>query len=164
MAANQNKPPFHNYSFPLKEGSFINGSDDILDASIDGAQLAALTVAGSNIANSTITGAKSTLTKEYAAIAVTTSGTTVSNVFGSATAPVGGNITGFQVTQGTTSAGTVVLAGTTAGTIATVAVGTTVGVVTGAVFAAATVAAGDSVTITPTSGSTSCVVYFQTAN
>jgi len=164
MAANQNKPPFSNYNFPLKEGSLINGANDILDGSINGVQLANATLTNAQIAAATVTGANLTMKNNYVSIAVNVQGTTVANVFGGV-APTAGTITSFGVLSVGSTSGTVVLFGTTAGTIATVATSATGGTYTGSnSFIAAAVAAGDTVKITPTTGSMTCIVTFETAN
>lgn len=101
----------------------------------------------------------------YGNLCVTSSGTTAANVFGSATAPTAGTITGFFTSAGGTTAGTVTLYGTTAGTLAVIAYGTTVGLITGTGVISGAVVAGDTVTVTgSTAGTSVCYVTFQTAS
>lgn len=136
------------------------------------------TIGSASLQASGVLGSKTSLTKFYTVIGVGTTGATAVNLFGSATAPVAGTITGFYCVAGTvsgTSAGTYTLFGTTAGTIATIPVtaanfsngtisvvaGTTIG--TGVLNAA--VAQGDTVTVTGTGvGTSTAYVTFITAS
>jgi len=94
-------------------------------------------------------------------LAVYCEGTAAVNVFG-AKAPVKGIITNFAVISNSTTSGTVVLFGTTAGTISTIVSSATPGTYTGsAAKILAKVGFGDTVTVTPTAGSMTCLVTFQ---
>ncbi len=93
-------------------------------------------------------------------IALYVTGTTVVDVFTTPTAQVTGTVTLFAtVSHG--SAGTAVLWGTTAGTIATIYCGGTAGVYVGSSSNVnARVVTGDTLHITPTGGSMTCLVDF----
>ena len=115
-----------------------------------------------NIQNAAITGAKTSLSNYYAEIGVGVTGTTVINVFGSSTAPTTGTITSFGLQSGGV-AGTVTLYGTTMGTIGYVAGTATLGVYIGTQIIVGSVTAGDTVNLTPTAGSQTAFITFQTA-
>ena len=117
-----------------------------------------------NIATGAVTGVKSSLGVTYAEIAINVSGTTAANVFGQAVAPTAGTITAFGLGSFGTG-GTVVLYGTTAGTISTLYGSGTAGNYVGtSTLVNAAIAAGDTVTVTPLSGSMVCFINFQTAS
>lgn len=122
------------------------------------------TIQTKNYAASSVTGVKTSLTQFYTTIAVGTTGPTAVNVFGSATAPTAGTITGFWTVAATTTLGTFTLFGTTAGTIATIVSSTTIGAAVGTTVLNAAVAAGDTVTVKGIgSGTATAFVTFQTA-
>lgn len=116
------------------------------------------TLTTANFANSGVTGVKTSLTKFYGVIAVPV-GTPTINVFGSATAPTSGTITGFYVASASTTAGSTALMTTTAGTIATILYGTQVGYMVGTTVINAAFAAGDTVILSAASGAGSGTAY-----
>lgn len=135
--------------------------------SVGSAALLANSVGSSELLASAVTGAKLSTVRNYVTIGVSVGGQpSGTNVFGQATAPVAGTITGLTYVSATTvTAGTFALFGTTAGTIAVCALGTAIGYVTGTGILNAAVAAGDTVTVaTGTQASITAYVTFVTAS
>lgn len=144
----------NNYDTALQQGALIQATN-----------LASSSVTAAKIASGAVTGVKLSTGKNYALVAVGTTGATAVNLFGSSTAPVAGTVTGYYTIAATTTVGTFTLWGTTAGTIATITSSGTIGTVVGTGVLNAAIVAGDTVTIKGVgAGTATAFVSFQTAS
>lgn len=116
------------------------------------------TLQGSTLANQSVTGAKLSTAKGYYTVVVSTSSTSVVNVF-AATSPFAGTITGAYTGSKDGNAANITLADTS-GTVTVIPKGTTNGgMVSATSIANASFAAGDTVTVTSSATNGAAAVY-----